>query len=280
MAPMPRLALLLPALVVAACTTTLPATPSPSPDPGTSPAAPTAGATGSPGDSPSVAPSPSVGEPFTPALTVPGTARVLVDLLSVRTRPAPGASQVDLFDGEGELVTDSLRLNTGALVQVLAGPLVNGGLAWYRVASADELDGGRWESGQGGPRAAQGWVAGGADGVAYLEAASGPGTCNVPQPEGYCALRRSVFTGSGSFVSPTVDPLAGVEWDAADQSGVGCRITVTLVPADGGAPQQIVTGSVGSAPQGASLLLTPQGGQAVRVDGDCAWTLAVLQPPS
>lgn len=272
---MPRLVVpLLAFLALAGCAAVLPPTASPTESPG-----PTdAGASPMPAESPTEPDSsPS---PFLPAIGVPGTARSLVDLLSVRTRPDTDATLVDAIAFDGELVTDSYRLSTGEFVRVVSGPLFNDGFAWYRVEPIVGLV--TWESGIGGVRAGQGWVAGGGDGEPFLEPADPPFADPPPTPRP-ADLLEVAFNGVAQQVSPAfvVDAPLQIEWDAADPTGTGCQLQINLVPDAGGAAYQIVRGTIGGLPQGDTWTAQVPGGEYVlRVDGRCSWAVLVSEVTS
>jgi hypothetical protein len=265
---------LLAILAMTGCAGAQVATPSPTgADASPGPPGPTGPASPAPTDAGA---SPS---PFMPAIQVPGSARSLVDLLSVRTRPDTDATQVDALDLDGELVTDSYRLSTGEFVTVVSGPLVNDGYAWYRVEPIPGVSDVTWDSGLGGVRAGQGWVAGGAGNEPFLEPGDPPAAspAATPRPVELLAVAAS-GVGQGLSGAFTVNAPIRVDWDAAAPEGGGCQLQIHLVPRAGGSSYQIVSGAVGGLPQGDSWTRQlPAGDYSLRVDGRCSWAVLVVE---
>lgn len=233
---------------------------------------------------PSIAPTPSAPEstpaPVAPPLTLPGTARVLADDLSVRTQPVLGAPLVSSTDGYGgSVMEEEVRLDAGSYVHVHRGPLIHDGLAWYAVMPLS-WDGVYWDNGSSDGDINQGWVAGGYAGSAWLVTDDPPPT-PAPTDGGHMhgGPPIEVFAGIGNDRISTDIGAPIIEWNAASTSSEPCTFVVDIVTPEGSENQRAVDETVGDAPESGrwftSLNTEPYRTYEIVVTGTCSWTFSL-----
>jgi hypothetical protein len=125
------------------------------------------------------------------ALSIGGFAQVAVEGLNVRS-------------GAGTTFSSLAQLSSGAVVAVLAGPIVAGGYQWYQVQFAFT----EWPSADY-PRT--GWVAAGSGGTAYLVPGKPPNAITIaPTATGiYATAIPSVV---GRYPAPNATGVAATTW--------------------------------------------------------------------
>jgi hypothetical protein len=235
----------------------------------------------SPTPPPTAAPTPA---PVTPAVDLPGTARVLADNVSVRAQPDLDAVLVSSTEGYGgPLVDEEVRLDTGTYVHVHRGPLIHDGFAWYLVMPLG-WDGVYWNNGRSEGDVNQGWVAGGYDGSPWLVTDTPPPT--PPPTDGghfHGGPLVEAYAGTGNARIATENPYPIIDWDAATPSAEPCTFAVDIVTPDGSQDEQAVDETVEDTPETGhwftSLSTEAHGTYEIVVTGTCSWTfnLAVAQ---
>jgi hypothetical protein len=207
--------------------------------------------------------------------------------------PTPNQADVPIFVAGAQLKTRTTvrlrdlpgtgwgvhaNLPTGALVQVVAGPIRTDGYGWYLVRDVDPAE----------PTFIDGWIAAGFAPDAFL-AASGadpsPGPADPTFVAGYAG------TASADFGPFRVEGSTALRWAAAVPSGAApnasCTFTGSLKPARGDTtPVVFLTTTVSEAPapgttQPSFLAAHPTltGDVFLHVDSDCSWAVTVVRLP-
>jgi hypothetical protein len=176
-------------------------------------------------------------------------------------------------------VTDEVRLSSGHLLYVWAGPLLRDGAWWYRVQDYPQAPGEdpdeewAWGTAEGDLLDA-GWVAGAVGDQAYLVVDGRPQP--YPPPTPWWTMHGVGSAKSAIVDFPALDEGAwnpiGVEWYAADPEGQDCHIAVTMEPDGWDMGSQVIHdwGSGGGVTPPEEMLL---GEKWVEVDSDCSWTV-------
>lgn len=244
-----------------------------------------AGCSGSQTPSVSIQPSPSVGPTLVPTETPEPTPTP-----SATPSPTPDQANVPIF-AAGALATTrttvrlrdlpgtqwgiAAQLGTGAVVEIVVGPIRTAGYGWYLVRDADPAK----------PSFIEGWVAAGYAPAAFL--APAPSATAPPNSPTFVAGFADVT--DGDFGPFRVEGTTALRWALAlpidHPDGTTCRIKGTLAP-DGGAPVTFLTTSVAQAPAVGTVQAsffaghpTLKGDLFLHVESDCSWAVSVVRLP-
>lgn len=252
----PLVALLTLVAVLAGCTFPAMVSPTPEPTPEPTPIptpiptpslTPQATATPEPTPDPAAVPSFEGGELVVTA----------IDGLRVRQRPGTG----------GVVVAGLLPLGTE--LEVVMGPIPVDGLAWYLVIDADPDE----------PQFTEGWIAAGYEPEAFLRSTgrTSPDTRT---------LASFALSGPAEYGPVEIDGEDhAIRWEAVDPERTRCTFSVSLA-AGAAAPIPAIRATIGGNAVPGTLqpgffAAQPEirGQVFVSVEGDCAWTLAVVRVP-
>lgn len=244
--------LVVPGLLLAACT--LPALETPTPR-----ATPTAEATATPAativPSPSGSPAPGMGA--VPAFEA-GTS-VVTATDGLRVRRAPGIDRSILVQ----------RLPTGARLQIILGPIPVDDLGWYLASDADDAE----------PVFGEGWIAAGFDPEPFLAPSDTPAEAD-PYPASFA------YAGSAEFGPISIDDERyALRWVAIDPERSGCTFAVDL-RAGSDAAVPAIRAPIGNAPTPGMLgsdyfvdQSSLRGQVFMTVATSCAWAITFVRLP-
>ncbi len=256
--------LLVASLAVAACTAT-PSEPASTPTnlPSLTPSLqPTT--TPEPTPSPTETPSPTPNQADVPIFAAGAQLKTLT---TVHLRDLPGTN----WGTHG-------NLPSGALVQVVAGPIRTDGYGWYLVRDVDPAD----------PTFVDGWVAAGFAPDAFLAATGAEPSPGPTDPVFVAGYAQST---SGDFGPFRMEGSMALRWAAAVPSGTvqgaTCTFTGSLKPGQGDTtPIVFVTTTVSQAPAPGTTQpsffaahQTLTGDVFLHVDSDCSWAVTAVRLP-
>jgi hypothetical protein len=255
-------ALAITALAATACAATPSASPTPTLQATTTPS-PVPTPTPQPTDTPSPTPSPTPNQADVPLFSA-GTQ--LKAVTTLRLRDLPGTNW-----------GTSANLPSGALVQVVLGPIRTDGYGWYLVRDVDPA----------APTFNEAWVAAGFQPNAYLTPS---GAQPSPQPTDPVFVAGYAGVASADFGPFTVEGSTALRWAVTvpigAQPGSTCTFTGSLKPANGTPvvfltttvlPQEPAPGT--TQPSFFAQHGTLTGDVFLHVDSDCSWAVTVVRLP-
>jgi hypothetical protein len=284
------------AFVVSACSASGPSpsvSPTPIETPTPAPSEPPASEAPNETPSPSVAPQPTDEPDAGGGFAWADQLRILVDGLAVRRDPHSSSplTLAMVWDADAQAWTntqDEVRLNAGHLVTVSLGPILEDGIAWYRVFSYPQSNQTpeqevRWDWNHDG-LSDEGWIAVSQDGQAYAERRDvEPDPHQIPLPLVFAS------GGSGTF---EFEPFQASHQLAGDvallvSGGVApCDLEITLEPTGETffstslqglvTVEKMATDATQTLPEG-EYSITVTAGVAGNPDASCHWAISLFQ---
>jgi hypothetical protein len=212
-------------------------------------------------------------------------ARVIVDGLAVRAGPGASYPLIDGYalDGAGSaevLVTDEVRVDDGHYLWVDAGPLMVGGVPWYRVTNVaqpgdEPEDTLRWDADGDDSRFDAGWVAGADATTSFLVPGEPDPADGSFDRHGLAPLLLMAGAGNATSDAFFTDMPIGISWHAADPDGEACDISITLEPASVDMVPQSVEGFASGDNWWPREGSPTAGDYRIDIESSCSWSLRV-----